>query len=74
DLTMAQVLRGLEYALARAYAHYGPEIPGLLALREHVDGLPAIVAYRASDRCIPFNEDGIFRAYPELDLLPQADG
>lgn len=73
DLGMAQVLRGLEYAFARAYAHYGPEVPGLLALREHVDGLPAIAAYRASDRCIPFNEDGIFRAYPELDLQPQAD-
>ena len=27
----------------------------------------AIAAYLASDRRIPFNEDGIFRHYPELD-------
>ncbi len=28
---------------------------------------PRIAAYRGSERCIPFNEDGIFRRYPELD-------
>jgi glutathione S-transferase len=29
---------------------------------------PRIKAYLASDRRIPFNEDGIFRHYKELDL------
>jgi glutathione S-transferase len=35
-------------------------------------GLPArIAAYLASGRRIPFNEAGIFRHYPELDLDPK---
>jgi glutathione S-transferase len=67
DLSMDQVLRGLAYAFPRAFERLAPEIPGLLALREHVDALPRIAAYRASPRCIPFNETGIFRRYPELD-------
>lgn len=68
DLAMDQLLRGIEYAFPRAFARLEPEIPGLLALRGHVDELPRIAAYRASPRCIPFNETGIFRRYPELDL------
>jgi glutathione S-transferase len=28
---------------------------------------PRIAAYLASKRRIPFNEDGIFRRYPELE-------
>lgn len=67
DLSMNQVLRGLAYAFPRAFAALAPQIPGLLALRDHVDALPRIAAYRASPRCLPFNEDGIFRRYPELD-------
>jgi glutathione S-transferase len=67
DLSMDHVLRGLEYAFPRAFAALQPEIPGLLALRAHVDGLPRIAEYRASPRCIPFDESGIFRRYPELD-------
>ena len=43
------------------------EIPKLLALRERVRALPELADYLASDRRIPFNEDGIFRHYPELD-------
>lgn len=68
DLSMDQLLRGLEYAFPRAFAKLVPEIPGLIALRDHVDALPRIAEYRASPRCIPFNESGIFRRYPELDL------
>ena len=29
-------------------------------------------AYLASPRRLPFNEDGIFRHYPELDMGPDA--
>jgi glutathione S-transferase len=68
DLAMDQLLRGLAYAFPRAFAKLEPEIAGLVGLREHVDALPRIAAYRASPRCIPFNESGIFRRYPELDL------
>jgi glutathione S-transferase len=70
DLTMNQVLRGLAYAFPTAFAHWSREVPGLLALRDRVDALPNIAAYRASPRCLPFGEHGIFRFYPELDLAP----
>jgi glutathione S-transferase len=70
DLSMNQVLRGLEYAFPRAFARWSTEVPGLMALRDHVDALPNIAAYRASPRCLPFGEHGIFRRYPELDLAP----
>lgn len=67
DLTMNQVLRGLEYGFPRAFAGLAGGLPGLLRLREHVDALPRIAAYRSSARCLAFNEMGIFRRYPELD-------
>jgi glutathione S-transferase len=70
DLSMNQVLRGLAYSFPRAMARIQAELPGLLALREHVDAQPNIAAYRASPRCLPFNESGIFRRYPELDVDP----
>jgi glutathione S-transferase len=72
DLSMNHVLRGLEYAFPSAFAHWSREIPGLLALRDRVDALPNIAAYRASTRCLPFGEQGIFRFYQELDLVPDA--
>jgi len=72
DLTMAQVLRGLAYAFPRALAAVSPKIPGLIALHDAVEALPNIAAFRASDRCLPFNEHGIFRHYPELDSEPSA--
>jgi glutathione S-transferase len=43
------------------------EIPELCELHERIAGRPKIAAYLASDRRIPFNEDGIFRCYRELD-------
>jgi len=36
-------------------------------LRDRVAARPKIAAYLASPRRIPFNQDGIFRRYPELD-------
>ena len=42
-------------------------IPALIALHDRVAALPGIAAYLKSDRRIAFNEDGIFRHYPELD-------
>jgi glutathione S-transferase len=40
---------------------------GLRALHDRVAKRPRVAAYLASERRIPFNEDGIFRHYPELD-------
>jgi glutathione S-transferase len=42
-------------------------IPRLLALCERVAARPRLAAYLASERRLPFNEEGIFRCYPELD-------
>jgi glutathione S-transferase len=68
DLSMFQLLCGLQYAFPNAFARLGRETPRLLALRDRVAARPRIAAYLASERRIPFNERGIFRHYPELDL------
>ena len=43
------------------------DIPGLVSLHDRVAARPNIKAYLASPRRIPFNEQGIFRRYRELD-------
>lgn len=68
DLSLFQVLEGLDYAFPRAFARASAAIPGLLGLRERVRQRPRLAAYLASDRRLAFNESGIFRRYPELDL------
>jgi glutathione S-transferase len=67
DLSLFQVIEGLRYAFPRALGRFGEDYPGLAALRESVAGRPRIAAYLASPRRLPFNEEGIFRHYPELD-------
>lgn len=68
DLSMFQTLSGLAYAFPKATARLAPRVPGLTRLRERVAARPRIAAYLASDRRLPFNEQGIFRHYPELDV------
>jgi glutathione S-transferase len=67
DLSMFQLLSGLDYAFPRAFQRLAPRLPLLGALREAVAAHPRIAAYLASPRRIPFNEHGLFRRYPELD-------
>lgn len=67
DLSLFQLVSGLEYAFPRAMQKLGPDIPGLLALRDRTAARPNVAAYLASDRRLAFNTDGIFRHYPELD-------
>ena len=67
DLSLFQMVDGLRYAFPNMMARLEPEIPGLVALHARVARRPKIAAYLASDRRVPFNEDGIFRHYPELD-------
>ena len=64
DLSLFQVVAGLHYAfpkamsrLARRYRH----VMALYAARKRV------AAYLASERRLPFNEEDVFRRYPELD-------
>lgn len=67
DLSMFQVIAGLRYAFPRAMKSLEPATPCLVALHERVAALPRISAYLASPRRIAFNQQGIFRRYPELD-------
>lgn len=68
DLSMFQVLAGLRYAFPKAMKKVSPEVPRLITLGARVAERPRIAAYLASPRRLPFNQQGIFRHYPELDL------
>jgi glutathione S-transferase len=48
-------------------ARLEPEYPRLTALHDRVAARPRLATYLASRRRIPFNQQGIFRHYPELD-------
>ena len=67
DLSLFQVIRGLQYAFPQAMKAQKTRIPKILALVDRVGGRPGIKAYLQSGRRQPFNESGIFRHYPELD-------
>jgi glutathione S-transferase len=67
DLSAFQLVEGLSYAFPNGMRRVSRNIPKLRALRTRVAERPRIAAYLASDRRIPFNEDGIFRHYPPLD-------
>lgn len=67
DLSLFQTIEGLAYAFPAATRRVLAQHPNLEALRRRVAGRPRIAAYLASPRRIPFNEEGIFRRYPELD-------
>ncbi len=67
DLSLFQVVAGLSYAFPKAMAKRLPDAPKVAALSQRIAQRPRIKAYLESDRRLPFNEDGIFRHYPELD-------
>ncbi|GAA0732849.1 glutathione S-transferase [Sphingomonas japonica] len=67
DLALFQIVEGLRYMFPKRMATLERDLPRLVAMRDLVADLPGIRAYLASDRRLPFNQDGIFRHYPELD-------
>ena len=67
DLSLFQVVAGLRYAFPLTMAAFEEQLPLTGALHHRVRDLPNIAAYLASARRIPFNQDDIFRYYPELD-------
>jgi|SRR5215469_16509144 len=67
DLSLFQTIAGLAYAFPHAMAGAKRRYPRLHALHDRVAARPRVKAYLASARRIPFNEQGIFRYYPELD-------
>jgi glutathione S-transferase len=67
DLSLFQALRGLQYAFPGAMQALAPKLKATLALADRVAEQPKIAAYLTSKRRLAFNEEGIFRHYPELD-------
>ncbi len=67
DLSLFQVVAGLRYAFPRAMARLEKKHPRVVALHDRVAERPRLRAYLRSKRRIAFNEEGIFRHYPELD-------
>jgi glutathione S-transferase len=67
DLSLFQVVEGLRYAFPKGMRRIERDAPRVVALHDRVAGSPRIAAYLKSKRRIPFNEEGIFRHYPELD-------
>lgn len=67
DLSMFQVIEGMRYAFPNFMKRIEGDYPKLIALHDRVAHLQRVAAYLASPRRIEFNEDGIFRRYPELD-------
>jgi glutathione S-transferase len=67
DLSIFQMIEGLRYAFPRAMAQRERKYPRLVALRDRVAARPRLAVYLAFERRLPFNQQGIFRNYPELD-------
>ncbi|RUL70196.1 glutathione S-transferase [Dyella choica] len=67
DLSLFQLISGLDYAFPNAMRRMRKRIPRLRALAERIAERPNIAAYLASPRRIPFNQQGVFRHYAELD-------
>jgi glutathione S-transferase len=67
DIGVVQLALGLEFAFPKAYARASATTPGLVALIERVQRRPRLAAYMQSARRTPFNGNGVFRHYEELD-------
>jgi len=67
DLSLFQSVEGLRYAFPQRMKRFEKKVPHLITLRDSVAERPRIAAYLQSERRIPFNEWGIFRAYRALD-------
>lgn len=68
DLSLFQLVQGLRHAFPETTARALARAPGVVQLHDRVAALPKVKAYLQSERRIPFNEQGIFRRYPELDI------
>jgi len=68
DLSLFQLVEGLRYAFPKAAGQVLKGCPQVLALCARVAAQPKVAAYLRSERRLPFNEQGIFRCYPALDM------
>jgi len=67
DLSLFQMIEGLRYAFPKTMKKLEKKYRRALALRDQVAARQGIAEYLASPRRIPFNQEGIFRYYPELE-------
>lgn len=67
DLSLFQVVAGLRYAFPAAMKRIEAKVPRAVAVHDHVIARPNIERYLNSRRRLPFNKQGIFRHYEELD-------
>lgn len=66
-LSLFQMVEGLRYAFPNTMKSLERRYPRVIDLHDRVAARPRLAAYLASKRRIPFNRQGIFRHYPELD-------
>jgi glutathione S-transferase len=67
DLSLFQMIEGLRYAFPKTMARLEPQHRRMLTLHDRIKVRPRIAAYLSSPRRLAFNEQGIFRHYPELE-------
>ena len=67
DLSLFQMIEGLRYAFPKTMARLEAQHAKMAALHDRVLLRPRIAAYLSSPRRLAFNEQGIFRHYPELE-------
>ncbi len=67
DLSLFQLVDGLLYAFPKSTRRALKKTPLVFALHQKTRQHRRLAAYLDSDRRIAFNEEGIFRHYPELD-------
>jgi glutathione S-transferase len=67
DLSLFQMIEGLRYAFPGTMRGMERKYPKLIRLHERLAQRPRLAAYLGSERRIPFNQQGIFRHYEELD-------
>jgi len=69
DLSLFQMVAGLMYAFPRSSGRQLKRVPQIVALHQAVAAHPRLAPYFSSPRRPAFNQQGIFRHYPELDSL-----
>ena len=67
DLSLFQLVEGLHYAFPKGSRKALKRAPLVAQLHGEVAQHKRLAGYLQSERRIAFNEDGIFRRYPELD-------
>ena len=66
-LSLFQMVEGLRYAFPGTMGKLEKKYKHVLNTHDRVAARPGLARYLASPRRIPFNEDDVFRHYPELD-------